>query len=112
MLPKGLGNLGNLTGMLKQAMDLKARVEELKTQLGELTIEASAGGGMVVVVMTGRFEVISIHIDPEIIDQNDPETLETLVKAAINEAVRKVQEIVENKMREITGGLDIPGLTT
>ena len=112
MLPKGLGNLGNLSGMLRQAMDIKTRVEELKAQLGDITIEASAGGGMVMVVMTGRFEVVSIRVDPEIIDKSDPETLETLVKAAVNEAVRKVQELVESKMRELTGGLDIPGLTS
>lgn len=112
MLPKGLGNLGNLSGMLRQAMDIKTRVEELKAKLGDITIEAASGGGMVTVVMTGRFEMVSIHIDPEIIDKSDPETLETLVKAAVNEAVRKVQELVESKMRELTGGLDIPGLTS
>ncbi len=112
VLPKGLGNLGNLTGMLKHAMDLKSRVEELKERLGEMRVEASAGGGMVTVSMTGKFEVVSVHIDPEIIDRNDPELLETLVRAAVNEGVRKVQEIVEEKMRELTGGIDIPGLTT
>ena len=111
MFPKGLGNLGNLSGMLKQAMDVKAKIETLKESLGNESVEASSGGGMVTVTMTGKFEVLSIHIDPEIIDKDDPETLEVLVLAAFNEAVQKVQTLVETKMKELTGGIDIPGLT-
>ena len=110
MLPKGLGNLGNLSGMIKQAMEVKAKLEEIKESLGNETVEASAGGGMVTVVMTGKFEVISITIDPEVIDKEDPEMLETLTRAAVNEGLRKVQELVKEKMKEATGGLEIPGL--
>ena len=108
---KGLGNLGNLGSMVKQAMEVKAKVEELKETLGDERIEASAGGGMVTLVMNGRFEVDSVHIDPEVIDKDDPEMLETLIRAAINEGVRKVQELVKEKMTEVTGGIEIPGLT-
>lgn len=111
MLPKGLGSLGNLSGMLKQAMEMKGKVEELKEQLGNEIIEAASGGGMVKVMMNGKFEVISVKIDTEIVDPGDPETLETLVQAAVNEAVQKVQELVQSKMKELTGGIDIPGLT-
>lgn len=109
---KGLGNLGNLQGMLKQALDAKSKIEELKEKLGAERVESSTGGGMVVVVMTGKFEVESIKIDPEIIDKNDPEMLETLVRAAVNDAVNRVQELVKVKMQEATGGLDLPGLTS
>ncbi len=108
MLPKGMGNI---SGLLKQAMDVKGKIEELKESLANETIEASAGGGMVNVVMTGKFEIVSLQIDPDVIDKDDPEMLETLVRAAVNEAVRKTQELVKSRMTEITGGIDIPGIT-
>ena len=108
---KGLGNLANLQGLVKQAMEVKGKMEELKEQLGDEQVEASAGGGMVTVVMTGKFEVVSLRIDPEIIDKDDPEMMETLVRAAVNEAIRNVQEVVKGKMKELTGGIDVPGLT-
>jgi hypothetical protein len=108
---KGLGNLGNLQGILKQALDVKNKIEELKDRLADERIEADTGGGMVRVVMTGKFEIVSIKIDPEIINKEDPEMLETLVRAAVNEAVRKTQELVKSKMTELTGGVEVPGLT-
>lgn len=108
MFPKGIGNLSHL---LKQAMNAKEKIEELRQNLGNEVIEASAGGGMVTVTLNGRFEVLSIKIDPEIINPEDPEMLETLVAAAVNEGVRKVQDLVKAKMTELTGGFEIPGLT-
>lgn len=108
MFPKGIGNLSHL---LKQAMNAKEKIEELRQSLGNEVIEASAGGGMVTVTLNGRFEVLSIKIDPEIINPEDPEMLETLVAAAVNEGVRKVQDLVKAKMTELTGGFEIPGLT-
>jgi hypothetical protein len=107
-----MGNLGNLGGIMKQAMEMKGRMEEMKERLGDETVEATAGGGMVNVVMNGRFEVVSLAIEPEVIDPNEPEMLETLVRAAVNEGVRQVQELVKSKMSELTGGMDIPGLTS
>jgi DNA-binding YbaB/EbfC family protein len=103
--------LGNLQGMLRQAMEVKSKIEELKETLGAERIEASAGGGMVKVVINGKFELESIKIEPEIINKEEPEVLETLVAAAVNEGVRKTQELVKEKMAELTGGLDLPGLT-
>lgn len=108
MLPKGLGNLSN---MVKQAMDVKNKMEELKDSLANEQVEATAGGGMVTIVMNGKFEVLSVKIDPEVIDKEDPEMLETLVRAAMNEGNRKVQELVKSKMSDIAGDVDIPGLT-
>jgi len=107
---KGFGNLGQFSGMLKQAMQMKGKIEELKEQLGQETIESSAGGGMVKVTLTGKFEVVDLKIDPEIIDKEDPEMLETLVRAAVNEGVRQVQEHLKSKLAELTGGIEIPGL--
>ena len=111
MLPKGLSGIGNLPGMLKQAMAMKTKIEELKESLGDETVEASAGGGMVKVVVNGRFELRSIKIEPEVVDANDVEMVETLVAAAVNEGIRQVQELVKAKMTELTGGIEIPGIT-
>jgi hypothetical protein len=111
VLPKGLGGLGNLGGMLKQAMEMKGKIEELKERLADERVEASAGGGMVRVVMNGKFEIQSMSIEPEVVDANDVELLETLVIAAANEGIRQVQELVKSKMTELTGGIEIPGLT-
>jgi DNA-binding YbaB/EbfC family protein len=112
MFPKGLGALGDMGNLLKQAMELKQNMEQLKETLAAISVEASAGGGMVTVVMNGKMEAQSIKIDPEIINRDDPEMLETLVAAAVNEATRKAQELVKEKMGELTGGIDIPGLTS
>jgi nucleoid-associated protein EbfC len=111
VLPKGLGSLGNLSGMLKQAMEMKGKIEELKEHLAHERVEASAGGGMVKVVINGKFELQSIKIEPEVVDLNDIEMLETLVLAAVNEGIRQVQDLVKSKMTELTGGIEIPGIT-
>ena len=112
MLPKGLGSLGQMGGLMKQAMAMKGKIEELKESLGDEQVEAAVGGGMVAVVMNGRFEVLSVKIDPDIIDKEDPEMLETMVQAAMNEGVHKAQQMLKEKMGDLTGGIDIPGLTS
>lgn len=112
MLPKGLGNLSNIGGMFKHAVALKDNIGKLQEQLAEERIEATAGGGMVTVIISGKLEVVSVKIEPEVIDKDDPELLETLVMAALNEANRKGQELVKEKMTELTGGIDIPGITS
>jgi hypothetical protein len=112
VLPKGLGGLGDMAGMMKQAMQMKAQMEEMKEQLGNETVEAAAGGGMVTIVMTGKFEVVSVTIDPEVIDKEDPDTLQSLVQAAFNDGVERTQQMIKARMTEMTGGIDIPGLTS
>ncbi len=108
---KGLGDLGKMGGVLKQAMEMKQNIEALKESLGNEQVEASAGGGMVSVVMSGKMEVLELRIDPEVVSKDDVEMLETLVRAAVNEAAEKTRQLVKDKMGEIAGGLDIPGLT-
>ncbi len=108
---KGLGDLGKMSGMLKQAMEVKQNIEALKASLGDERVEASAGGGMVKVVISGTMEVLSVTIDPEVVDRDEVEMLETLVRAAFNEAAQKMKALVKEKMREVAGGIDIPGLT-
>lgn len=107
---KGLGDLGKMGGIIKQAMEMKARIEELKEKLGDMTVETAVGGDMVRIVMNGRMEVVSLKIAPAVIDAEDPESLEGLVAAAVNAAIARVQEMVKEKMTELTGGVDIPGM--
>ena len=110
MLPKGLGNLGNMAGMMKQAMEMKAKMEEMKESLADERVEATAGGGMVTVVVDGKMKIVSIKVDPEIIDKDESEMLETLIRAAVNDGIDKIQNLIKAKMAELTGGLNIPGL--
>ena len=112
MLPKGLGGMGDMAKMVKQAMSLKDNMEEIKESLAHETVEASSGGGMVTVVVNGKMDVLSLKIDPTIDVSGDPEMLETLILAAVNEGLRKAQDLLKDKMQEITGGIDIPGLTS
>lgn len=104
--------LGDMKNMMKTAMEMKKRMESLKEQLGEQRVEASAGGGMVKVVMSGKLEVLSLEIDPEIISRDEPEMLQTLVQAAVNEGIHQTQELVKAKMQELTMGIDVPGITS
>lgn len=107
---RGLGDLGKMGGILKQAMEVKNRIEEIKAGLAQERITGSAGGGMVTVEMNGNLEVLSIKFDPEVVNKDDIEMLETLVRAAINEAGGRAREMVKDKMREAAGGLDLPGI--
>ncbi len=101
---KGMGNL------LKQAQQLQSRIAKLQEEMATQTVEASAGGGMVVAVANGRQELVSIRIEPEIVAEADIEMLQDLVVAAANEALRKSQEMVSAEMTKLTGGMNIPGL--
>jgi len=108
---KGLGNLAGMADMLKKAMEMKKRMEEVKETLGQERVEASAGAGMVKVVMTGKMELVSLEIEPELINPAEKEVLETMVRAAVNEGVARANALVKERMKELAGGLDIPGLT-
>jgi DNA-binding YbaB/EbfC family protein len=101
----------NIGSLMKQAQKMQAQIAKVQEELAGKTIEASSGGGMVSVVVNGKQEVVSIKIEPEVIDSNDKEMLQDLVVAAVNEALRKSQEMVSEEMGKITGGLQIPGLT-
>ena len=103
----GMGNLGNI---MKQAQAMQERLAKLQAEAATKTVQASAGGGMVTVVANGGMEVVSIRIDPEVLRSNDAEMLQDLVVAAVNEALRKAREMVAEEMKEVTGGLQIPGL--
>jgi DNA-binding YbaB/EbfC family protein len=98
--------------LLKQAQQVQAKMAEMQALLAERTIEATSGGGMVKVVMNGRHEIVSVDIDPEVVDPEDVEMLEDLVIAAVNEARSKIEDMIKAEMSAITGGLPLPGLFT
>ncbi len=97
--------------MLRQAQQLQRRMAQIQEELESATVEASAGGGVVTAVVTGKMTVESIEIDPEVVSPDDVEILQDLVIAAVNEGLQKAQEMASSKMGEVTGGLNIPGLT-
>lgn len=99
--------LFNSMGNLKQLEEKMAKVQE---ELESKTVEASSGGGMVTVIANGKQEIISIKIDPQIVSSNDLEMLEDLIMAAVNEAIKRSQELMAQEMAKLAGGLNIPGL--
>ena len=101
----------NFGSIMKQAQKMQAQIAKVQEELSHRTVEASAGGGMITVVASGKQEVVSIKIEPEVADAKEVEMLQDLVVAAVNEALRKSQEMVAEEMSKITGGLQIPGLT-
>jgi DNA-binding YbaB/EbfC family protein len=103
----------NLNQLLKQAQQMQAEMAKAQEQLKQETVEASAGGGMVKVTMTGDMQLREIKIAPEAIDPEDPDLLQDMVTAAVNEALRSAQELAATRMGGITGGLGgggLPGL--
>ncbi|MDZ4063311.1 MAG: YbaB/EbfC family nucleoid-associated protein [Coriobacteriia bacterium] len=100
----------NLQNMMKQAQKMQADMARVQEELANEQVEASVGGGMVKVVMTGDMRVSSVAIDPAAVDPDDIAMLQDMVAAAVNEASRQAQELASKRMGAITGGLDIPGL--
>ena len=98
--------------MFKQAQDMQSKLAEIQKGLADKTVEVSTGGGMVKVVANGLNEIISVHIDDELINMSDRGMLEDLITGAMNEVQKKVKELAQGEMSQLTGGLKIPGLFT
>ena len=108
---KGIPNMGNL---MKQAQQFQTKMAKLQEELGQRTVEASAGGGMVTVIVNGQQEIVSIKIDQEVVDPEDVEMLQDLILAAVNDGLKRAKNMVNEEMGKLTGGLNlpnIPGLT-
>ncbi len=99
-----------MNDMLRQAQIMQKKMTDLQDQLGNRTIEATSGGGMVTVSCTGKQDILSIKIDPAAVDPNDVDMLQDLVLTAVNEAIRQSKAMVEKEMGAITGGMKIPGM--
>ncbi len=100
----------NMGKMMKQVQQMQKQMAKAQEELAREEIEASAGGGMVTVKVTGDLRIVSVKIDPGAVDPDDVEMLEDLVLAATNEALRTAQELASQKLGGLTGGLNIPGL--
>jgi DNA-binding YbaB/EbfC family protein len=100
----------NMKNLMKQAQQLQNKMAKMQEEMAEKTVETTAGGGMVKVVANGKQEVISIHIEKEVVDPEDVEMLQDLILAAVNEALMQSQKMVSDEMGKLTGGMNIPGL--
>ena len=100
----------NMGKIMKQAQQMQAKMMRVQEELEVRTVEATAGGGMVTAVVNGKHELMSLKIEKDVVDPEDIEMLQDLVVAAVNEGVRKAQEMAQEEMSKITGGLNIPGM--
>jgi len=96
--------------MMKQVQKMQSDMLKLQEELGERTVESTAGGGVVKVVANGRQEVVSLEIKPEAVDPEDVEMLQDLVLTAVNDALKKAQEMMSSEMGKLTGGMNLPGM--
>ena len=110
-LPQGMGGApSNMQSMLKQAQKMQEDMAAKQEELEACEYEVAAGGGVINVKINGKKEILSVKIDPEVVDPDDVETLEDLVVAAVNEAIKKVETVSAEEMQKITGSMSIPGM--
>ncbi len=110
-IPKGMGGgAQNMQAMLRQAQKMQEDMEALQADLDAREYEVTAGGGMVAVKINGQKEILSIDIQPEIVDPDDIETLSDILVAAVNEAIKRVETTNSEEMGKITKGMNMPGL--
>ena len=101
---KGIGNV------MKQIQKMQQEMEKIQEELANKTVEGTAGGGMVKVTANGKQEILEVKIDPEVVNKDDVEMLQDLIVAAVNQAREKAQELANEEMSRLTGGLKIPGM--
>ncbi len=102
---------GQMKNLMKQAQQMQAKLAKVQEELKGREVEATSGGGMVTAVVSGAQEVLSIKVERDIVNPDDVDMLQDLVRAAVNEALKKSREMVSEEMGKLTGGLGIPGLT-
>jgi len=107
MIPKGMGGMGNL---MKQAQKVQQQVMKMQQELANREVSAQAGGGMVEAVVNGRGDLMRLRLEPEVVDPSDAEMLCDLIVAAVGEAQRRAQQMMQEEMGKFTGGLNIPGM--
>ena len=108
--PKGMGGAGNMNAMLQQAQKMQEDMAALQEELDNREYEVSAGGGAVNVKISGKKQILSLDIDPEIVDPDDIETLSDILVAAVNEAIKRVEDTNSAEMSKLTGALGMPGM--
>lgn len=104
----GMGNMGNMAGMMKKVQKMQNEMKKMQDELKRKTVDVTAGGGAVKIVMNGEKQVQSLTIDPAAVDPEDAEMLQDLISAAFNEATKKVDEMMASEMGKLTSGLGLP----
>ncbi|WP_230467609.1 YbaB/EbfC family nucleoid-associated protein [Lujinxingia vulgaris] len=99
-----------MNSLVRQAQKMQSRITKVQEEIGNKTIEASTGGGMVTAVVNGKQELLQIKINPDVVDPSDVEVLEEMVLGAVNQAMEMAGEMMNSEIEKITGGLNIPGL--
>lgn len=105
-----MAGLGDFSNLLKQAQKMQKEMGRIQTELKERVVEGSAGGGMVKAHVNGLQELLSIKIDPDVVDPEDVEMLEDLVTAAVKQGLKSAKELSESEMSKLTGGINLPGI--
>ncbi len=100
----------NMQAMLRQVQQMQSKLTKVQDSLGDVTAEGQAGGGMVKAVVNGKNRVLEIKLEKDVVDPEDLEMLQDMISAAVNSALDKVQELVQEKMSAVTGGVNIPGM--
>jgi DNA-binding YbaB/EbfC family protein len=108
---KGLGQLANLPGLIKQAQEMGGKLQQINAELKTKKVTGSAGGGLIEVDANGLGEAIAVRIDPSLVEKQDRELLEDLLPAAINAAQQKAKELHAQAMQSLAGGMTLPGLS-
>lgn len=106
----GMNTNKNMGSVIKKAQQMQEEMERIQSEIEEKTVEATAGGGMIEVKANGKKKILSIKIKPDVVDPEDVETLEDLVMVAVNDAIKKADEMMTEGMSAVTGGINIPGL--
>ncbi len=101
------GGLGNI---MKQAQQMQARIARVQQELETREVEAAAGGGMVTARVNGKQQILDLKIEKDVVDPEDVEMLQDLILAAVNEAIKKSQDMIQEEMNKVTGGMNIPGM--
>lgn len=109
-VPKGMGGGQNMQSMIKQAQKMQEDMAVKQEELEATEFKAASGGGAVEVTMTGKKEIVSLNIKPEVVDPEDVEMLQDLIISAVNECIRNLEEKTSEEMEKITGGFNIPGM--
>lgn len=106
----GFGGGGNMNNLIKQAQKMQQQMQDMQKDIENKEFEASVGGGVVKITVTGKKEVKKIELKPEVVDPDDIETLEELIVAAFTEATKKADETMSNELGKLTGGMNLPGM--
>jgi DNA-binding YbaB/EbfC family protein len=101
----------DINQVMQQAQHFQKRMADVQNEMADRQITSAVGGGMVTVTVNGKNELLAIKIEPEVINADDPNMLQDLIVAGVNDAMRRAREAMQAEMRQVTGGLDIPGLS-